>query len=204
MPSDAESLEAQWLPPINEDWFGRPIYGGAFAGLLMGDELISSEVALEPGLLTGIRIGQDWNRRWACETRFAYAMPEVINLQGPELRRDADIFFADTTLIYSRYATNRLRPYLSAGLGMAYVDFVDHRGESLAEFVPTVPLGVGLQYRHADWMVVHVDARDTIALGGPEDLEQMHYLSLTGGLEFRFGVSPNVYYPSATRGQSAW
>jgi hypothetical protein len=113
------------------------------------------------------------------------------------------MFFGDTNLIYSRYATKRLRPYLSAGLGMTYLDLVDHQGDDLREFAPTAPLGAGLQYRYDEWLFLHLDVRDTIVFGGQADLELMHSLMLSGGLEFRFGGSPNIYYPWTARAQSA-
>jgi hypothetical protein len=170
----------------------------------MGDEIIASQLKLEMGTVTGIRIGQDYDRRWALENRFAYAMPEVVNQQGPELSREGDMFFADTNLIYTRFATKRLRPYASVGLGMTYLDLVDHTGAALREFAPTVPLGAGLQYRHHEWLFLNVDVRDMIVLGQQVDLETMHNLMLTGGLEMRFGASPNVYHPWSARAQSGW
>jgi hypothetical protein len=201
-PTDAESFEATWLPNIEEDWFGRPVYGGAYAGWLLGDEIIRSQLQLEPGLLTGVRFGQDYGRRWAMETNIAYAMAEVTNLEGPELRRDADLFMADTSVVFSRYATKRLRPYLSAGLGTAYLDVIDHQGNALREFVPLAPLGAGFQYRYDDFLVLRVDLRDNLTLGKQSGLETMHNLTLSGGLELRFGISPNVYYPWTARAQS--
>ncbi len=203
-PSEAESLEATLLPDIEEDWFGRPVYGGGYAGVLVGGEIIASQLKLEPGLVTGLRIGQDCDRRWTWESNFAYASPEVINLEGPELRRGTDLFFGDTSLIYSRYATKRLRPYVSAGMGAAYFDLVDQTGKALHEFMPTVPLGAGLQYRYQEWLVLHLSVRDNLTLGQGELEKTMHNLTLTGGLEFRFGVTPNVYYPWMARAQSAW
>src|SRR5205807_9983918 len=156
---------------------------------------------LEPGLLTGIRFGEDTDRRWIWETHFAYANPTVINLQGDELRRGADLFFADTNLIYARYATKRLRPYVSVGTGVSYLNLIDQQGSALRQLVPTVPLGAGVQYRYEDWLVLHLDVRDNI-LFGQHELETIHAFSLTGGLELRFGVSPNVYYPWTARAQS--
>jgi hypothetical protein len=204
MPGDAESLESTLLPQIEEDWYGRPLYGAAYAGVLMGDEVIASQVKLEPGLVTGVAMGQDYDRRWSWEHRVAYANPEIINLQGPELRRDADLFLGDTSLIYSRYATKRLRPYLSAGMGAAYFDLVDQNGNDVRQFMPTVPVGAGLQYRYDEWLVLHVAARDNFMVGRHVDLEMMHTLTLTGGLEVRFGVTSNVYYPWNARAQSPW
>jgi hypothetical protein len=43
--------------------------------------------------------------------------------------------------------------------------------------------------------VLHVDLHDSIMLGQQVDLELLHNLTLAGGVEFRFGGSPNTYYP---------
>ncbi len=201
-PSQGDLDENAWLPQIEEDWFGRPAYGGAYAGMLVGDEIIASRLKFEPGLLTGVRIGQDCDRRWAWESHVAYGAAEVSNLQGPEQQRDGDVFLGDTNLVYSRHATKRLRPYVSAGMGVGYFDLTDEQGGALREIVPTVPLGAGLQYRLDEWLVLSLDVRDYLTLGQQADWETMHNLAVAGGLEFRFGVSPNVYYPWTARAQS--
>lgn len=202
LPTDVESLTTTWLPEIEEDWFGRPAYGGAYAGMLLGDEIIASRLKFEPGLLAGIRIGQDCDRRWAWESHLAYGAAEVVNVQGPQQQRDGDILFGDTNLVYSRHATKRLRPYVSAGMGVGYFDLTNERGGALREILPTVPLGAGLQYRLDEWLVLSLDVRDYLTLGQQADWETMHNVAVSGGLEFRFGVSPNVYYPWTARAQS--
>jgi hypothetical protein len=194
-PTQLESVEATWLPEITEDWHGRPLSAGAFSGVLIGDEILAGELELKPGWFTGIRFGRHDDRRWSWETRLAHAHPDVINLRGPELRREAELFLADTSLQYSRVYGKRLRPYASLGMGVAYLDTSDQFGDDLREFIPTVPIGAGAQYRLDDWLIVHVALHDNVTLGQQVDLDLMHNVTLAGGLEFRFGGSQNTFYP---------
>lgn len=193
-PTELEWSDAAWLPEIREEWIGQPVGGGAFAGMLIGDEIIPSKLELKSGVFTGIRFGQDYGVRWSVESRFAYANPDVVNLQGPELRRRADFFLADTSLVYARYFWKRLRPYASVGAGGAYLVATDHLGDRLHEFMTVFPVGVGLKYRYHDQLIIRLDIRDNIMLG-QDDLVTSHNFSLAGGVEFRFGGNPSTYHP---------
>jgi hypothetical protein len=193
-PTQLEFAES-WLPEVNEDWYGRPLAAGAFGGAFLGDELIEAELELKPGLFTGLRFGGEYDRRWSYETRLAYGHSHAVNLHGPQLEHEVDLFLAHSNLIYSRIYGRRLRPYASAGMGVTYLDTIDHLGRDLREFLPTIPVGVGAQYRLDEWFALHLDLHDQILLGGHAGLALMHNLTLAAGVEFRFGGSPNTYYP---------
>jgi len=203
-PDDIDSFESSWLPAVDEDWHSRPLYVGTYAGVLLGDTLIPDRVQLETGMLAGLRFGQDYDRRWSWETRIAYARAGVTNAKGPAEDRDGDLFLGDGSFVYSLWATRRLRPYVSFGAGTAYLDTTDDLGQQIREFMPLLSAGAGFRYRIDEWLLLHGDVHDDLALGEQVDLATMHNFSVAAGLEIRYGNLPNVYYPWAAKSDRPW
>jgi hypothetical protein len=184
-----------WLPIVSEPWTTRPLHAGLFSGFLSGDELLDRQVEIRSGFLSGLRVGEEIDEYFGWEARLAISRLDLVNTQGQAVRRYGDFIQGDVNVVYTPISTLRWRPYLSAGLGLATLDFNTHQDLPVTETVLTIPLGVGLAFRYDDWLALRLDFVDTIALGEATDIENMHLLSLVGGAEVRFGGSRTSYYP---------
>jgi hypothetical protein len=198
-PAGGLSWEAlgDWLPVLSEPWQRRPLGGGAFLGALLGDEVLQGQIDLRSGLLYGARLTGDWRGAWAWECRLATATLDAVDLTArpPRRDRDADVVLGDVSLVYAPVWTNRLRPFVSAGLGFAFFEFADPRGRVVHETALGLPLGAGIKYRWDDWLLAYLEFRDQIALGDSNQLQTTHNFAIVAGAEIRFGGSRRSYYP---------
>lgn len=185
------------LPVLSEPWQQRPLGGGVFLGALRGDEALEGQIDLRSGLLYGVRLTGDWRRNWAWECRLATATLDAVDLTASPARRDrdADVVLGDVSLVYAPVWTNRLRPFVSAGIGFAFFEFADPRGRVVHETTLGLPLGAGIKYRWDDWLLAYLEFRDQIALGDSNALQTTHNLAIVVGAELRFGGSRRSYYP---------
>jgi hypothetical protein len=211
---DAAPMEDLWLVPklfrpdaygrhrgegeplMNASWLNRPYYAGFFLGALEGDTLIADEIDQSVGFLYGFRLGWDYDMYWGMETRLGFSELGLDFVNEPTIvGLSTDIVIWDASLVYYPWGDSRWRPYLSLGIGLVDFDFLDEVALRRSDAVVGIPLGVGLKYRHSDWITMRFDFADNIALGERADYETMNNLSLGYGLEFRFGGSRTSYFP---------
>ena len=102
--------------------------------------------------------------------------------------------FADVHLLRYPWGDSRWRLYASVGLGLANVRFTDNQDTQFNEVLLHVPVGCGLKYFYKKWCALRIDVMDNIAIGkgGVNDL---HNVSLTGGIEVHFGGWRRAYAP---------
>ena len=87
-----------------------------------------------------------------------------------------------------------IRPYWRCGLGVTELDFPNDDGEREDVGLWTVPFGLGVKYPIKRWMAGRVELTDHIGFG-TSDVETQHNVSLTFGLECRYGAHPRSYWP---------
>jgi hypothetical protein len=210
---DAAPMEDLWLVPklfrpdaygrhqgegeplINASWLNRPYYAGFFLGALEGDTL-TEEIDQSIGFFYGFRLGWDYDIYWGLETRLGFSELGLDFVNNPTIvGLSTDIVIWDASLVYYPWGDSRWRPYLSLGIGLVDFDYLDEDALRRSDAVIGIPLGIGLKYRHSDWITMRFDFNDNIALGERADYETMNNLSLTYGLEFRFGGSRTSYFP---------
>lgn len=183
-------------PLQTASWLNRPYYAGFFLGALNGDTLIADEIEQSIGFFGGFRLGWDYDIYWGVETRLGLSELGLDFLNETSVDGLAtDIVIWDASLVYYPWGDARWRPYLSLGIGLVDFDFLDADGLRHSEAVVGVPWGVGLKYRHSDWITLRLDLLDNVALGEKADFELMNNLSVTGGMEFRFGGTRRSYFP---------
>lgn len=205
-------------PLQRESWLYRPFSAGWFMGMVQGSPLIDDWVGQQRGFFAGYRLGWDSTYYWGAEMRFAfgsvplYDSPRARRAQRDadtqagyaeddpwrqrfEQRRDADLFQWDLDLLYYPWGDSQWRPYLMVGLGTARIGFMDRLSQRYDKVVFAVPLAVGLKYRCSDWLALRFECADNIAFAGGSGLSTLHNLSVTGGVEVRFGGSRRAYWP---------
>jgi hypothetical protein len=182
-------------PLRTESWLNRPLSASGFAGGLWGDDVIAGQVDSQSGFFAGFRFGWDFDHRWAVETRFGFT---ELNLQDPlggSQLDTADIFLWDASLLYYPWGQTRWRPYFIVGSGFADIDFVNDAGSRVKDTVLGLPFGGGLKVRLNRRMALRFEFLDNVAFGSAHGMGTMHHISLTGGIELRFGGRRTSYWP---------
>ncbi len=181
-------------PVWRESWLFRPLSVGVFAGAADGlpadDPMRASTTA---GGIGGIRAGWDLNHYWGTETRLAWSTGQFEErLLGGEYSSRTNSFFWDLDLLYYPWGDSRWRPYFLVGMGTTQVRYLDVAASYGNTF--SMPLAVGVKYRWNDYFALRLELGDDIAMPGYAE-RIMHNLSITTGLEFRFGGTRKVYWP---------
>jgi len=200
-----------------ESWLHRRASVGLQVGYIQGAELINDWTGANDGTFVSLRFGWDFDDYWGAETGFSYGalgmydseraklMQRLADIEaGYELddpyldrfdsRRNLDLYQWDASLIYYPWGDADLRPYLSAGLGISRMDFTDRLAQNYDEQFLLVPLAVGVKWRSRNGLAWRIELADNISFGSGS-ISTTHNLSLTGGVEIRFGGSRTSYWP---------
>jgi len=203
-------------PLMFESWRYRPFSAGFFVGMLQGCALVDDWVGGNQGFFGGYRLGWDYHDYWGCEMRFGFgnvalydsarakaAQQEADDAKGLaaddpfrqrfDRHRDCTTFVWDVSLLYYPWGDSPWRPYLTAGLGTASVEFIDRLSTRYSETAFATPVAIGVKYRYNDWAALRFECADNIAFGN--SFNTLHHVSLTGGVEVRFGGSRVAYWP---------
>ncbi|MHC4399648.1 MAG: porin family protein [Planctomycetota bacterium] len=202
--------------PVCESWLYRPLSAGWFLGGVSGGSLIDDWVEGRQGYFTGLRLGWDCDHSFGCEMRFAFgnvALADSLRARAAQQaaddaaglpvndpsryrfdrRRNANLGWWDVSLLYYPWADAECRPYFLAGVGTVKTEFIDRLSTRHREMAFGLPIALGVKYRHADWLALRLELADNISFG--DSLNGVHYLSLTAGLEIRFGGRRTAYWP---------
>jgi hypothetical protein len=160
----------------------------------VGDELVAGEVGQDSDVFGGYRIGWDFDHYWGTEARFGFAYLRATDEQAGTRLDWARQDYWDGSLLYYPWGDARWRPFASAGIGLAYFRFQHPTRGTVGETLFAAPVGLGVKYLYRPWMALRFTALDNIAVGN-NGLSTMHNVSLTGGVEVRFGGPRISYYP---------
>lgn len=184
-----------WGDPLTgTSWLNRPWYFGVFIGGMLADDLIADHVIQENAPLLGMRLGHDFDHFWGWEARYAFARTELFNGAGVPINEPGRNYFVDVALLHYPWGDSRWRPYLLAGLGFANYRFENDLGHDIDDSALTIPLGFGLKHYLSPWCTLRFDFLDTISFEAGQ-VEAMNHVSLSAGVEFRFGGSRPSYFP---------
>ena len=212
-------------PLDRESWRYRPFSAGWMMGMVQGSPLMGDWAGQKTGFFGGYRFGWDYDHYWGCETRLAFASVELfdsdrakqaqqaadalLNLPADDpflnrfdQRRDGQLLLWDVSFLHYPWGDAAWRPYWSIGLGTVNVRFMDRLSRHYSTTKLGMPVALGVKYRSNDWLVFRFEVADNIAFksGG---VDTLHNLSVTGGLEIRFGGTRTVYWPY-TPGRHYW
>ena len=200
-----------------ESWLHRPFSIGWFLGAVEGSPLMNDWVGEESGFFGGVRVGWDFDHCWGTEMRFAVGSIGLYDSQRAQYaqwfadtqhgyrsddpyrqrydgQRNASTLLWDVNLLVYPWGDNPWRPYLLVGMGTSAIGFEDRLGVHRSAILFGMPVGAGIKYHCSDALALRFDVTDNVAFGG-SGINTLHQLSITGGLEYRFGGSRKSYWP---------
>jgi len=183
------------LPLEGTSVLNRPYHFDFFVGPLLGDDLITNRVSQGNVLLGGFRLGWDFDYYWGLEWRLGWADPKA-DFTAPEETslNSMSYVVSDIDLIYYPWGDSKVRPYFLVGLGTTQLDFYDETNTLYSTSLATIPFGGGVQFRQSSWMTWRIDIINNLALGDGRT-STMNNVSITTGMEVRFGARPSSYWP---------
>jgi hypothetical protein len=206
------------------NWGEHPLSVGCFAGAVNGGPLIDDWVGTTTGFLGGWRLGWDVDPYFGAEMRMDFGNPRLYDSYRADQaltvldtanglaandpararydHRTASMFQWDVDILYYPWGETRLRPYFMTGMGLTNVAFTDRLAEKYQITCLSLPVGMGVKYLCTERLAVRVDFLDDIAFTTDHLLTQQN-LSVTAGVELRFGGSRKVYWPWDP-GRSFW
>lgn len=182
------------LPLEGTSWKNRPYHVDWFAGPLLSGDLIKNRVAQDNELFGGLRVGWDFDYYWGVETRFGWANPNVQFQETQPVARNGSYFVSDVDFVYYPWGDSKVRPFLLLGAGLARIDFVDDANINYNTTLFTTPFGGGVRFSQRPWLLWRLELLNNLSYGA-DGVETMHNVSLTAGMEFRFGARPQSYWP---------
>lgn len=191
------------LPMEGTSWLNRPYHVDWFSGPLLGDDLIDNRVAQDNELFGGFRVGWDFDYYWGVEARFGWANPNVQYEQAQAVADNGSYFVSDVDFVYYPWGDSKVRPYMLLGAGLARIDFVDNNSVNFNTTLFTMPFGVGVQFRQWNSLLWRLELLDNLSYGA-DGVDTMHNISLTAGMEFRFGSRPRSSYWPWRASRSIW
>ncbi len=213
-----ERVRGPGQPLIQESWLCRPLSFGGFYGFVQGSQLIDDWAYEEQGMIGGMTLGWDFHHYYGCEMRLAFGRVVIgDNLRAIEAQiaaddaaglgaadpvrrrfdhgRDNDLFLWEVSVLYYPWGDSRWRPYATLGVGVTSVDFIDRFSMVYQDAFFALPFGLGVKYLHSDCLAFRLELMDHMAFGGGKPIETMHHLSITAGMEVRFGGARRAYWP---------
>ena len=182
------------IPLTGTSWLNRPYYLGGEIGTVWLTRPINSDLTNDIDMFGGIFAGCDWDYYWGTELAVNRATPEIINEKARDAKRGDTLMEETVSLMYYPWGDSLFRPYWRVGMGATEIDYPTDRGHRRDETLWTFPIGIGLKYPIRRFLAVRAEFTDQLALGN-EGVATQHDLTLTFGLEWRFGVHPRSYWP---------
>lgn len=186
-------------PLRGTSWRNRPyaisIDGGA---LLMADR-VAPNVRANNDLFGAIGVGWDFDHYWGAQVRVGWSTPSLLNTQQTSLPTDDNLLITDLSVLYYPWGDSRVRPYYRVGIGLTDVEYTNDLGLGQHEMLFTIPLAVGLKYQQNRHMAWRLEFADNIAVGQNET-SMLNNLTISAGVEWRFGGAPEGYWAWSPRG----
>lgn len=174
---------------VGTSWLNRPYHFDAFVGGLYGDVAIDPQVELGGAVLSGVRLGWDFTDYWGTDLRLAIGDANLVRQSGK-----GEVQFFDVHLNWYPWGDKYVRPFASVGSGLGRFSYLDAQGQAVTQVLYQLPVGIGVKCYFRRWLSLRLELMDNIAFGAGQ-LNTMHNLSLTGGVEVRFGGPRTSYFP---------
>ena len=182
------------FPLEGTSWLNRPLSAGWGAGVLWSDDPQEGHVDLDPGFYGTYRFGWDYDYYWGLEARLAQSTAPTYNRDYNQPDRTADITLGDISVLWYPTGDSRLRPYVLLGLGFQHFNFRDHNFKVVNTSCFSMPIGLGVKYMVSPWFALRLELTENWAVGN-DQLDMMHNVALSGGVEIRFGGHRPSYWP---------
>jgi hypothetical protein len=182
------------VPLTGTSWLNRPYYVGGNIGTVWLTRPINSDLTNDIDMFGGVFAGCDWDHYWGTELAVNRATPEIINENRRRAKRGDSLMEETVSLMYYPWGDSLFRPYWRFGIGATEIDYPTDGGHRRDETLWTFPIGIGLKYPFRRYLAARAEFTDQLALGN-EGVSTQHDLTLTFGLEWRFGARPRSYWP---------
>jgi hypothetical protein len=96
--------------------------------------------------------------------------------------------------MYYPWGDAAIRPYWRWGIGNTHINLPLDDGSGRDEWLLTFPIGVGIKCPIRPWLAARAELTDQLAFGD-SNVHTQHNLTLTFGLEWRFGAHQRSYWP---------
>jgi hypothetical protein len=181
------------VPLVYSSWLNRPFHVDWFLGPLLSDDPVKDRVTQSNEIFGGLRAGWDFDYYWGLEWRFGWADPQIFNEGSTDAIR-GQYFVSDFNAIYYPWGDTRVRPYFQLGLGITQIASANEDSTGHEVTLMGMPFGVGLQFSQTPWLAWRLEIVDNLAFGA-DDVDTMHNVAFTAGMEWRLGARPNSYWP---------
>ena len=181
-------------PMVGTSWRNRPYYVGGELGNLWMTRSVEPSVSDDIDAFGGIFFGCDWDHYWGSELSLHRATPELINSAAPDAEPGDSLSLCSASLMYYPWGDSWVRPYWRWGIGATTLEYPTDAGPVRDETLWTFPIGMGVKYPVRRWLAARAELTDHWAWGNGGVATQ-HNISLTLGLEWRFGAHPRSYWP---------
>jgi hypothetical protein len=184
------------VPLTGTSWLNRPYYLGGNLGTVWLTRPINNDLTTDIDTFGGVFAGCDWDYYWGTELAINRATPEIINETtiGRTAKRGDTMMEETVSLMYYPWGDSLFRPYWRLGMGATEVDYPTDKAHRRDETLWTFPIGIGLKYPFRRFLAARAEFTDQLALGN-DGVATQHDLTLTFGLEWRFGAHPRSYWP---------
>lgn len=182
------------IPLVSTSWLNRPYYFGGDLGTVWVTRPVNDHITTDTDMFGGVFGGCDWDYYWGTELGVHRATPELINETARNADRGDRLMEYTASMMYYPWGDALFRPYWRCGVGATQIDYPTDGGHRRDEDLWTFPVGVGLKYPIRHWLAGRAELADQIALGN-HGVATQHDLTLTFGLEWRFGAQPRSYWP---------
>lgn len=182
------------VPLVGTSWLNRPYYFGGDIGTVWLTRPVNDHMTDDTDMFGGIFGGCDWDYYWGTELAVHRATPELINEQARDADRGDRFMEWTACMMYYPWGDALFRPYWRCGIGANQIDYPTDGGHRRDEDLWTFPIGVGVKYPVRRWLAARAELADQLALGN-HGVAAQHDLTLTFGLEWRFGARPRSYWP---------
>jgi len=177
-----------------ESWLTRPYSIGLAGGGFFAGDPIQGQVNGTPGFLGALRFGWDVEYFWGVETRLAFSTFGLTDPLGIQSFGRAHAFIWDLDYLYYPLGDTKVRPYVSLGGGFIDYKFNNALGWQVHMTPFELPIGIGVKYRHNNIWVFRADLTDNLTFASGNQMSMMNSISLTGGVEVRYGAGPKRSY----------
>jgi hypothetical protein len=181
-------------PLVGTSWLNRPYYVGGDLGTMWITQSPFDSVSRDVDMIGGVFLGCDWDHYWGNELAFRWSTPELANASATIVNRTDSLFLWNYSLMYYPLGDAAMRPYWRWGIGNTHVDFPLANGSRHDEWLLTLPIGLGVKYPIRRWLAARAELTDYLSFDG-SFVSTQNNLTLTFGLEWRFGVHPRSYWP---------
>ncbi|MEN1678743.1 MAG: outer membrane beta-barrel protein [Planctomycetota bacterium] len=189
-------------PLRGTSWLNRPIEATAEVGALIMTGPPANDIRAANDLFGAVQLGWDWDHYWGSQLRLGWSTPEMDNPNVQEADLSDNFLLTDASVVYYPWGDSRTRPYLRAGFGLVDLEFTNSNGERQQENLFTVPLAIGMKRLVKRNLAFRAEFANNVAFGANE-ADGANYITLSVGLEGRFGGKPDGYWAWSPRG-GAW